>query len=70
VLSNHRKIVEAGLLPQHKAAAEVGLELVEIWKAQVSMQRAFAAMRGWRRSDRADAGYVLRHPKNHVRFRG
>jgi len=30
VLSNHRKVVEAGLLPLRKAAAEVGLELVEI----------------------------------------
>jgi putative ABC transport system substrate-binding protein len=28
VLSNHRKVVEAGLLPLRKAAAEVGLELV------------------------------------------
>ncbi len=31
VLSNHRKVVEAGLLPLRKAAAQVGLELVEIW---------------------------------------
>jgi putative tryptophan/tyrosine transport system substrate-binding protein len=31
VLSNHRKIVEAGFLPLRKAAAEAGLELVEIW---------------------------------------
>ena len=40
VLSNHRKVVEAGLLPLRKAAAEVGLELVEISgsRAQPSMQ--------------------------------
>jgi putative ABC transport system substrate-binding protein len=31
VLSNHRKVVEAGLLPLRRAAAEVGLELIEIW---------------------------------------
>ena len=31
VLSNHRKVVEAGLVPLRKAAAGVGLELIEIW---------------------------------------
>jgi putative tryptophan/tyrosine transport system substrate-binding protein len=30
VLSNHRKVVEPGLLPLRKAAAEAGLELVDI----------------------------------------
>jgi len=31
VLSNHRRVVEAGILPLRKAAADAGLELVEIW---------------------------------------
>ena len=31
MLSYHRNVVEAGLLPLGKAAAEAGLELVEIW---------------------------------------
>jgi putative ABC transport system substrate-binding protein len=31
LLSNHRKVVEAGLPPLFKAAAESGLELIEIW---------------------------------------
>jgi putative tryptophan/tyrosine transport system substrate-binding protein len=47
VLSNHRKIVEAGLLPLRKAAAEVGLELVEIWVESPSeYAAAFDVMRG------------------------
>jgi putative tryptophan/tyrosine transport system substrate-binding protein len=31
VLSNHRDVVEAGLLPLRKAAAQAGLELVDVW---------------------------------------
>jgi putative ABC transport system substrate-binding protein len=47
VLSNHRKVVEAGLLPLRKAAAEVGLELVEIWVESPSeYATAFDRMRG------------------------
>jgi putative tryptophan/tyrosine transport system substrate-binding protein len=46
VLSNHRKIVEAGLLPLRKAAAEAGLELVEIWvESGNEYATAFDAMR-------------------------
>jgi putative tryptophan/tyrosine transport system substrate-binding protein len=47
LLSNHRKTVEAGLLPLRKAAAVVGLELVEIWVESPSeYAAAFDAMRG------------------------
>jgi putative ABC transport system substrate-binding protein len=47
VLSNHRKIVEAGLLPLRKAAAETGLELVEIWiESSNEYAAAFDVMRG------------------------
>jgi putative tryptophan/tyrosine transport system substrate-binding protein len=47
LLSNHRKTVEAGLLPLRKAAAEIGLELVEIWVESPSeYAAAFDAMRG------------------------
>ena len=47
VLSNHRKVVEAGLLPLRKAAAEVGLELVEIWvESPTEYATAFDRMRG------------------------
>jgi putative tryptophan/tyrosine transport system substrate-binding protein len=47
VLSNHREIVEAGFLPLRKAAAQVGLELVEIWvESPNEYASAFAAMRG------------------------
>jgi putative tryptophan/tyrosine transport system substrate-binding protein len=47
VLSNHRKVVEAGLLPLRKAAAEVGLELVEIWiESPNEYETAFAVMHG------------------------
>src|SRR3984893_661168 len=46
VLSNHRKIVEAGFPPLRKAAAEAGLELVEIWVESPSeYAAAFDAMR-------------------------
>jgi putative ABC transport system substrate-binding protein len=48
VLSNHRKVVEAGLLPLRKAAAEAGLELLEIWVESPSeYATAFDAMRGY-----------------------
>ena len=47
VLSNHRKVVEAGILPLRKAAAEAGLELVEIWVESPNEYAAsFDAMRG------------------------
>jgi putative tryptophan/tyrosine transport system substrate-binding protein len=46
-LSNHRKVVEAGLLPLRKAAAEAGLELVEIWVENPNeYAAAFDVMRG------------------------
>jgi putative tryptophan/tyrosine transport system substrate-binding protein len=46
VLSNHRKVVEAGFLPLRKAAAEAGLELVEIWvDSPNEYETVFAAMR-------------------------
>jgi hypothetical protein len=65
VLSNHRKVIEAGLLPLGKAAAEAGLELVQIWiESPNEYAAAFDAMRGgWRRStrDRTDAGIISRH---------
>jgi putative ABC transport system substrate-binding protein len=47
VLSNHRKVVEASLLPLRKAAAERGLELVEIWvESPNEYEAAFDVMRG------------------------
>ena len=47
MLSNHRKVVEAGLLPLRKAAAETGLELVEIWiESPNEYAAAFDVMRG------------------------
>lgn len=47
VLSNHRKVVEAGLLPLRKAAADAGLELVEIWaESPNEYAAAFDIMRG------------------------
>jgi putative ABC transport system substrate-binding protein len=48
VLSNHRKVVEAGILPLRKAAAEAGVELVEIWVESPNEYAAsFDAMRGY-----------------------
>jgi putative ABC transport system substrate-binding protein len=48
VMSNHREIVEAGLPPLRKAAAEAGLELVEIWvEGPNDYAAAFDAMRGY-----------------------
>jgi putative ABC transport system substrate-binding protein len=47
VLSNHRKVVEAGLLPLGRAAAEAGLELVQIWiESPNEYAAAFDTMRG------------------------
>lgn len=47
VMSNHRNVVEAGLLPLRKAAAEAGLELVEIWAENPNeYAAAFDVMRG------------------------
>src|ERR1700751_4815628 len=47
VLSNHRKVVEAGLVPLRRAAAEAGLELMEIWvESPNEYSAAFDAMRG------------------------
>ena len=46
-MAAHRKIVEAGFPPLRKAAAEAGLELVEIWVESPSeYAAAFDAMRG------------------------
>jgi putative ABC transport system substrate-binding protein len=46
VLSNHRKLVEAGMLPLRKAAAEAGLELVETWvESRNEYAASFDAMR-------------------------
>jgi putative ABC transport system substrate-binding protein len=46
VLSNHRKVVEAGLQPLRKAAAEAGLALVELWvESPNEYSAAFDAMR-------------------------
>jgi putative tryptophan/tyrosine transport system substrate-binding protein len=46
ILSYHRNVVEAGLLPLRKAAAEAGLELVEIWvESPNEYAPAFDAMR-------------------------
>jgi putative ABC transport system substrate-binding protein len=46
VMAAHRKIVEAGFPPLRKAAAEAGLELVEIWVESPSeYAAAFDAMR-------------------------
>ena len=48
VMSNHRKYVEAALPPLRKAAAEAGLELVEIWVESPNEYAAtFDAMRGY-----------------------
>ena len=48
VMSAHRKIVEAGFPPLRKAAAEAGLELVEIWvESPNEYAAAFDAMRGY-----------------------
>ncbi|MBR0692613.1 ABC transporter substrate-binding protein [Bradyrhizobium lablabi] len=46
VISNHRKVVEPGLSPLRKSAAEAGLELVEIWvESPNEYAAAFDAMR-------------------------
>jgi putative ABC transport system substrate-binding protein len=46
-LSNHRKVVEVGLLPLRKAATEAGIELVEIWVENPNeYAAAFDVMRG------------------------
>ncbi|WP_084802948.1 ABC transporter substrate-binding protein [Bradyrhizobium sp. NAS80.1] len=46
VMSAHRKVVEAGFPPLRKAAAEAGLELVEIWVESANdYDAAFTAMR-------------------------
>jgi ABC-type uncharacterized transport system substrate-binding protein len=47
-MSNYRKIVEAGLPPLRKAAADAGLQLVEIWvESPNDYATAFDAMRGY-----------------------
>ena len=62
VLSNHRKVVEAGLLPLRKAAAEVGLELVEIWVESPSeYATAFNQMHG----DGAEAVVIVPTPESY-----
>jgi putative ABC transport system substrate-binding protein len=46
-MSGHRKVVERGFPPLRKAAAEAGLELVEIWvESPNEYAAAFDAMRG------------------------
>ena len=48
VMSGHRKVVEAGFPPLRKAAAEAGLELVEIWiESPSEYAAAFDAMRSY-----------------------
>jgi putative tryptophan/tyrosine transport system substrate-binding protein len=48
IMSNHRKIVEAGFPPLRKGAAEAGLELVEIWvESPNDYAAAFDAMHGY-----------------------
>ena len=60
VLSNHRKVVEAGFLPLRKAAAQLGLELVEIWvESPNEYAAAFARMRG----DGAEAVVIVPTPE-------
>jgi putative tryptophan/tyrosine transport system substrate-binding protein len=47
VLSNHRNVVEPAMLPLRNAAAERGLELVEIWvESPNEYAAAFDVMRG------------------------
>jgi putative tryptophan/tyrosine transport system substrate-binding protein len=47
VLSNHRNVVETGLVPLRKAATDAGLELVEIWvESPNEYVAAFDTMRG------------------------
>jgi hypothetical protein len=48
VIAAHRKVVEAGYPPLRKAAAEAGLELVEIWaESPNEYAAAFDAMHGY-----------------------
>lgn len=62
VLSNHRDVVEAGLLPLRKAAAELGLELIEIWVENSNeYATAFAKMR----ADGAEALVIVPTPELH-----
>jgi ABC-type uncharacterized transport system substrate-binding protein len=60
VLSNHRKVVEAGLLPLRKAADEVGLELVEIW---VESSDEYAAAFARKRGEGAEAVVIVPTPE-------
>jgi ABC-type uncharacterized transport system substrate-binding protein len=47
VLPDHRKVVEAGMSPLRRAAAEAGLELFEIWvESPNEYAAAFETMRG------------------------
>jgi putative ABC transport system substrate-binding protein len=47
VLPNHRKVVEAGMSPLRRTAAEAGLELFEIWvESPNEYAAAFETMRG------------------------
>ena len=60
VLSNHRKVVEAGILPLRKAAAEVGLELVETW---VESPNEYAAALDAMRRTGAEALVIVPTPE-------
>ena len=60
VLSNHRDVVEAGLLPLRKAAADLGIELIEIWvESPNEYETAFAKMR----ADGAEALVIVPTPE-------
>jgi putative ABC transport system substrate-binding protein len=60
VLSNHRKVVEGGLRPLREAAADAGLELVEIW---VEDPDAYAAAFDAMRSAGAEALLIIPTPE-------
>jgi ABC-type uncharacterized transport system substrate-binding protein len=62
VLSNHRKVVEAGLLPLRKAAAEGGLELVEFW---VESPNEYAAAFDVMREAGVEALVLMPTPETH-----
>ena len=62
VMSAHRKIVEAGFPPLRKAAAEAGLELIEIW---VESPNEYAAAFDAMRSSGVEALVIVPTPELH-----
>ncbi|MGY8668594.1 ABC transporter substrate-binding protein [Bradyrhizobium sp. UFLA05-109] len=62
VISAHRKIVEAGFAPLRKAAAQAGLELVEIW---VEGPNEYAAAFDAMRSSDVEALVIVPTPEMH-----